>query len=63
MLTRLSTVAGAIRVLGVPVKLSESAGVVRTPPPSLGQHTDHVLQDLLGLDESARTRLREAGAI
>ncbi len=56
-------VAGAIRVLGVPVKLSESAGAVRTPPPSLGQHTDHVLQDLLGLDEGARTRLREAGAI
>ena len=56
-------VAGAIRVLGVPVKLSESAGAVRTSPPSLGQHTDHVLQDLLGLDESARTRLREAGAI
>ena len=56
-------VAGAIRVLGVPVKLSGSAGAVRTPPPSLGQHTDHVLQDLLGLDEGARTRLREAGAI
>ncbi len=57
------SVAGAVRVLGVPVKLSESAGAVRTPPPSLGQHTDHVLQDLLGLDEAARTRLREAGAI
>ena len=56
-------VAGAIRVLGVPVKLSGSAGAVHTPPPSLGQHTDHVLQDLLGLDEGARIRLREAGAI
>ena len=55
-------VAGAIRVLGVPVKLSGSAGAVHTPPPSLGQHTDHVLQDLLGLDEGARIRLREAGA-
>ena len=56
-------IAGAIRVLGVPIKLSESAGSVRTPPPSLGQHTDHVLQDLLGLDESERTRLRKVGAI
>jgi formyl-CoA transferase/CoA:oxalate CoA-transferase len=38
--------AGAIRVLGVPIKLSETPGSVRTPPPTLGQHTDAILREL-----------------
>ena len=29
-----------IRVLGVPLKLSRTPGAMRTPPPTLGQHTD-----------------------
>jgi crotonobetainyl-CoA:carnitine CoA-transferase CaiB-like acyl-CoA transferase len=36
---------GALRVLGVPVKLSDTPGAVRTPPPRLGEHTDTVLRD------------------
>ena len=56
-------VAGAVRVLGIPTKLSHTPGTVRTPPPALGQHTNRVLQEVLGLDEAARTRLRQAGAI
>ena len=38
--------AGAIKVLGVPIKLSETPGAVRTPPPTLGQHTDAILRQL-----------------
>jgi crotonobetainyl-CoA:carnitine CoA-transferase CaiB-like acyl-CoA transferase len=38
--------AGAIKVLGVPIKLSDTPGAVRTPPPMLGQHTDDVLREL-----------------
>ena len=30
---------GAMRVLGTPLKLSETAAAIRTPPPTLGQHT------------------------
>ena len=56
-------VAGAIRTLGVPVKLGDTPGTVRTPPPTLGQHTDTILREDLGLDPNAITRLREAGAI
>ena len=37
---------GALRLLGVPVKLSDTPGAVRTPPPRLGQHTVEVLAEL-----------------
>ena len=35
---------GPLKALGVPVKLSDTPGAVRTPPPTLGQHTDAVLR-------------------
>lgn len=56
-------VAGKVRIVGVPVKLSETPGRVRTPAPTLGQHTDDVLADYLGLAESDIADLRQAGAI
>ena len=37
---------GALRTLGVNVKLSGTPGSVRTAPPTLGQHTDAVLREL-----------------
>lgn len=33
-------------LLGVPVKLSETPGRVRSAPPGLGEHTDEVLSEL-----------------
>ena len=38
--------AGKIRVVGVPVKLSDTPGKVRTPAPLLGEHTEEVLKEL-----------------
>jgi crotonobetainyl-CoA:carnitine CoA-transferase CaiB-like acyl-CoA transferase len=38
--------AGRTRVLGIPFKLSATAGAVRRPAPTLGQHTDEVLREL-----------------
>ena len=35
--------SGSIRNIGVPVKLSDTPGSVRTPAPLLGQHSDEVL--------------------
>ena len=55
--------AGAVSVLGVPIKLSESPGVVRTAPPVLGQHNEQVLRGELGLDDEAIQTLRQAGVI
>jgi crotonobetainyl-CoA:carnitine CoA-transferase CaiB-like acyl-CoA transferase len=54
---------GALKMLGVPVKLSETAGAVRTPPPLLGQHTDEVLQRDLGIAAEEVARLRAARVV
>jgi CoA:oxalate CoA-transferase len=42
-------VAGKVKIVGVPVKLSETPGSVREPAPVLGQHTDEVLHEYLGM--------------
>lgn len=56
-------VAGNVRMVGPPVRLSETPGAVRSPAPLLGQHTDEVLKERLSLDDDALARLRRAGAI
>jgi crotonobetainyl-CoA:carnitine CoA-transferase CaiB-like acyl-CoA transferase len=53
---------GQLHVLGVPVKLSDTPGAVRTPPPRLGEHTDAVLHDL-GLNAAAIADLRRQKVI
>ncbi|HSF06359.1 MAG TPA: CoA transferase [Methylomirabilota bacterium] len=55
--------AGAVTVMGVPVRLGATAGAVRTPPPLLGQHTEAVLRRVLGLKTAQIAGLRRAGAI
>jgi len=55
--------AGEIGVLGVPIKLSATPGTLRTPPPTLGEHTGTVLRDDLGLDDGEIQRLRREGGI
>lgn len=54
---------GRVRLLGLPVKLSETPGDAnRTPGPGLGEHTQAVLE-ALGYDEAERTQLEETGAV
>lgn len=43
-------------------RLSETPGAIRTPAPTLGQHTDALLAEL-GLEKNAIDRLRADGAI
>jgi crotonobetainyl-CoA:carnitine CoA-transferase CaiB-like acyl-CoA transferase len=55
--------AGTVRMVGAPVRLSETPGSVRTPAPLLGEHTDTVLRELLGLGSPEIDILRAAGVI
>jgi crotonobetainyl-CoA:carnitine CoA-transferase CaiB-like acyl-CoA transferase len=54
---------GSLRTLGVPVKLSDTPGAVRTPPPTLGQHTETVLGRDVGLSAEDIGALRRDGVI
>ena len=55
--------AGKVRVVGVPIRLSQTPGSVRTPSPSLGEHTDTVLRDILGMTPEDIDALRTAGGL
>ena len=50
-------VLGSMKVLGTPIKLSDTSASVRSAPPTLGQHTDKVLAEL-GLSGADITALK-----
>jgi crotonobetainyl-CoA:carnitine CoA-transferase CaiB-like acyl-CoA transferase len=54
---------GMLTLTGIPIKLSETPGEVRRAPPRLGEHTEPVLRDELGVDVGTLARLRERGVI
>jgi crotonobetainyl-CoA:carnitine CoA-transferase CaiB-like acyl-CoA transferase len=54
---------GELQVLGVPVKLSETPGALRSAPPTLGQHTEAILRTDVGLSDSEIASLRTARAV
>ena len=54
---------GTTKVLGMPVRLSETPGEIRTAAPELGQHTEEILLELLGYDWDRLTDLRKREVI
>ncbi len=54
---------GTIRMAGTPVKLSRTAARVEAGPPAVGEHTEAILAEFLGLGSSEVARLRAAGAV
>ena len=55
-------VAGVTKHIGIPLKLSATPGSIRTPAPTLGQHTGDVLAEY-GFSADEVAALRNAGAV
>jgi len=53
---------GKMKLLGIPVKLSNTPGDIRLTPPLLGQHTEEVLKEL-GYSEEEVKELKSKGIV
>jgi crotonobetainyl-CoA:carnitine CoA-transferase CaiB-like acyl-CoA transferase len=51
--------SGSVDLLGNPLKLSATPVSYRRPPPTMGAHTDEVLEEILGLNADQRQALRD----
>ena len=49
---------GPVKLLNTPVKYSHAKPGIRTAPPTLGQHTDEILTEILGIDQSRISELK-----
>jgi len=56
-------IAGALSIVGVPMKFSETSGGVRKAAPLLGEHTEEVLRALLSRSDHEIQTLRDEGVI
>lgn len=54
---------GKVRLTGSPIHLSETPGQVYSPAPSLGQHTEQILTELLKYSREETKQLRASGVI
>jgi formyl-CoA transferase len=54
---------GKLRLGGIPIKYAETPLSIRRPPPLLGEHTDEVLSQVLGLSSSRVGALKEEGVV
>ena len=54
---------GKVSLIGSPLKMSETPVSYSNAPPTLGQHTDEILEELLGISEKERAVLAEKGVI
>jgi crotonobetainyl-CoA:carnitine CoA-transferase CaiB-like acyl-CoA transferase len=52
-----------VRVAASPLRMSATTPVTRIAPPALGEHTDEVLRELLGVADRDLETWRESGAI
>lgn len=54
---------GPLKLVNTPVKYSSSKPGIRMPPPTLGQHTDEILADVLGMKAGEIEELRGEGVV
>ncbi|MCH7697873.1 MAG: CoA transferase [Chloroflexi bacterium] len=56
-------VAGTLSLSNTPVRLSRTPGGIKGPSPAIGQHSDELLRELLGIESAELSRLRESDVI
>jgi len=56
-------VSGHLDMIGNPIKMSETPVEYQGAPPTVGQHTDAVLREVLGADENTLAGWKAAGAM
>ncbi len=54
---------GTYRMPNIPLKMSGTPPTISRRPPGLGEHTDEVLRDILGMDADRIAQLHTAGAV
>ena len=54
---------GPIKMVNTPIKYSESETSIQTPPPTLGQHTDEILREFVGMTTAEIKVLRAQGIV
>lgn len=52
-----------VKLVGSPLKMSGTPVSYRHPPPTCGQHTDNILQEILGLSQDKINELKEKGIL
>jgi crotonobetainyl-CoA:carnitine CoA-transferase CaiB-like acyl-CoA transferase len=52
-----------VRLPGFPYKFSATPAEIQKPPPTLGQHTEKVLTELLSYSKENAAALKEMGAV
>ncbi|KAL8955880.1 MAG: hypothetical protein Q9193_006419 [Seirophora villosa] len=54
---------GPMKLINTPIKYSDSEPSIRTAPPTLGQHTDEILTNILGMSDASVAELRASGVV
>lgn len=62
VVTRPHPTLGTVRLLGLPVKLTETPGAIHRSPPLFAQHTEEILREI-GVSDAQLRRLHAGGVI